>query len=444
MTTPCIRLIILLGLLPLTIYSFAQPAELNAKQWAAELSKKHYSADESFRKLSVTLANRDSVRVFQFINELAEEGKSNSYYFQARFNCLKAGMINVKSLYYEFYQDRKPVDVNSLKKEIMNLLASAIDIAYRSEDDYLIAFVSYTYSITVNQLGETALTVMYAKNAIDLYEKLSYPILPNAYQFLAEKLYQVREYDECIKYAKKSVIAWRQSPEEYKPFTISSMNTVALGYHRQKNYDSAMIFYGQALDYAKQTRDTLWAGIVLGNMGQLFYVQGKYDTAYSLLISDYKASKERGYFDNAANSLQWAAKTNLAKGNKATALAEVREAAQLLGVWPDANYLRNAYYTTAQVFREMGNYDSAFYYTNLYVALNDSLERVIAASSLAISKARLNDETSRYRIQTLNREKRSQLMLRNVIIAGVVILSLLALAMLNRKRLKTKLEKEKI
>jgi hypothetical protein len=161
------------------------------------------------------------------------------------------------------------------------------------------------------------------------------------------------------------------------------------------------------LQLAQQANDTVWAGIVSGNMGQLFYAQSNYDSAYALLKGDYKASKKAGYYDNAANSLQWAARTNLALGNKSAALAEVREAFQLLKAWPDAYYLRNAYYTSTQIFREMGIYDSAFYYNNLWSGINDSLEKVVATSSLAISKARLNDETSRYNIQTLNREKKS-------------------------------------
>jgi len=188
----------------------------------------------------------------------------------------------------------------------------------------------------------------------------------------------------------------------------------------------------------------VWIGIVSGNIGQIFYAQGKYDTAYALLKGDYNASKAKGLFDNAGNSLQWAARTNLALGNKATALAEVREPFQLLKQWPDANYLRNAYYTSTQIFREMGIYDSAFYYNNLWSRINDSLEKVVATSSLAISKAKLNDETSRYNIQNLNKEKRSQLLFRNIMMAGIVVLSLFVLLMVNRNRLKTKMKMEKV
>jgi hypothetical protein len=91
----------------------------------------------------------------------------------------------------------------------------------------------------------------------------------------------------------------------------------------------------------------------------------------------------------------------------------------------------------------MGNYDSAFYYNNLYSKINDSLEKVVATSSLAISKAKLNDETSRYNIQNLNKEKRSQLLLRNIIIAAIVVLSFVVVLTVNRQRLKEKLKTEK-
>ncbi|TMI81490.1 MAG: tetratricopeptide repeat protein [Bacteroidetes bacterium] len=436
-------LFILFGLLPGDICSFAQSTELDPEKWAVELSKKDDRKGETVLNLREKLVHTDSAHAFQFIDALEKNGRSSGDHFKARFYCLKAGMISLKNVYYEFYQDRKVINVDSIRKQLTELYTAAMDIAYRSEDDYLVAFVSYDYASTISVIGDIGISVMYGKNGIDLYEKLSVPVLPARYQFLAELLYRVREYSECVKYAKKAAAAWRSSPKEYKPFTVSCINTVALGYHRQKKYDSAFIFYNEALQLAKEIKDTVWTGIVSGNMGQIFYAQGKYDTAYTLLKMDYKASKAKGFYDNAANSLQWAARTDLAMDHKQAALAEVREAFQLLKTWPDPSYLRNTYYTATQVFREIGAYDSAFYYNNLYSLLNDSLEKVVATSSLAISKARLNDEASRYNIQNLNKEKRSQLLLRNIIIASIVVLSFFVVLIVNRQRLKEKLKTEK-
>jgi tetratricopeptide (TPR) repeat protein len=112
-------------------------------------------------------------------------------------------------------------------------------------------------------------------------------------------------------------------------------------------------------------------------MAQIYYAQKKYESAYPIFLNDYKTSKDSGYYDNAANSLQWAARTNLALGNKPAALKQVREAFDLLRLWPMTVICEILTYTATQVFREMGGYDSAFYYNNLYASLNDSLERVV-------------------------------------------------------------------
>jgi DNA-binding CsgD family transcriptional regulator/tetratricopeptide (TPR) repeat protein len=197
------------------------------------------------------------------------------------------------------------------------------------------------------------------------------------------------------------------------------------------------------LQLAHASNHIVWVGIVSGNMGQIYYAQGKYKLAYPLLKQDYITSIHNGEIANGANSLQWAARVDLALGNKTLALSEVREAMRLLKTSPEINFIRNSYFASSQIFRELGVYDSAFYYNDLYNNLNDSLEKMVATSSLVISSARLNDERSRYQIQNLNTEKRSEIMWRNFIIAFIVLLSLFIFLLINRKLLKNKAKMEK-
>ena len=428
----------------LTIQStVAQTATLNPGEWAEVLDKKDFSINDSIRKYTATLDKMDSVQAFQFLNKLAVAGKSKGDHFRARFNIIRASIFYTKTAFFDLYYGRNTAGLKQTREELMKLYKETLDIAYKSEDEFLIAYVSYASASVMYPFGEIGFSVMYAKNGIDLYEKIGYPIYPEHYHFLSELLFKVREYNQSIHYGKKAVSTWQKVQVDYPRAVINAMNTVALGYHRQKIYDSALNFYDQAFRLAKQTNDTVWTGIVSGNRGQIFYDLGKYDSAYALLKMDYEISKQGGYYDNAANSLQWAARTNLALGNKTAALAEVREAFRVLQLWPNANYLKNTYYTSTQVFKELGMYDSAFYYNNLYAAINDSLEKVVATSSLAISKAKMNDETSRYNIQNLNKEKRSQIMLRNILIASIIILSIIVILAVNRQRLKEKLKTAK-
>ena len=299
-------LVFILLLQPASLIFSQTYKELDPKKWANELSIKSYTHDKVYTKLDSILEYADnshgivfggssslfidSVTVFNFLNALAVEGKSAGDYFKVGFNCLKARAI--------FYINRK-YNLATLKEQVKQLLSSAMDMAYRSEDEYLIDFASFEYAQIIFQFGELGLAIMYEMNAVDMAEKLSSPVRPQDYQFLAEMLYRVREYNDCIRYGKKAVTAWENSPSEFKTFTTSCINTVALGYHREKMYDSAFNFYNQALQLSKAIKDTVWMGIVSGNMAQVLYMQKKYETAYELLKRDYSASKKFGYYDNA-------------------------------------------------------------------------------------------------------------------------------------------------
>jgi len=442
MATTCkqlVHIILAVALIRSPINSYAQSTELDPQKWANELNKKGEGGNKGLERIDSALLQIDSTRTFEFLYSLANKG-TKDHHFQARFSCLLAHQI----IFQGFYHNKLTAAALSRKEEIKSMFAYAMDQAYTSEDDHLIAQVSSWYGNSMTHFGEIGLAVMYEMNGIDLSEKVSENISPYDYQFLAEILYRVREYNSSIKYARKAADAWRNSRTIYQTYIVSCINTMALGYHRQNEYDSALLYYNQALALAKEAGSSVWVGIVTGNMAQIYYAQKKYDTAYPVFINDYKTSKDSGYYDNAANSLQWAARTSLALGNKAAALKEVREAFELLRLWHDPSYLRNTYSTATQIFKEMGNYDSAFYYNNLYSSLNDSLEKVVSRSSTDIAKARLNDEAGKYRIQTLNREKKAQLVLRNMIIAGIVLLFLSVLLILNRRSLKTKMKMEKM
>ena len=204
----------------------------------------------------------------------------------------------------------------------------------------------------------------------------------------------------------------------------------------------SFLYYGKALEVEKKVNNPTWKGIISGNMAQIYFAQGNYTTALPLFEMDYNISKEKEFYDNAANSLQWAAKTNLAMGNKMIALQQVREAFSLLQKWPSANYLQNAYNTASEIFKTLGSNDSAYYYAGKYNKLHDSLERMIYQSSISISKLRLNEETNRYNIHKLQREKEEQVQQRNIIIAVILFLAVIALLLINRQRLKVKYQQK--
>ena len=445
-----LHLILLVGFLPTcTIASSQRKLGLEPDKWAVELSKGGLTEVNSMGSLSSQLMQADTLRALRFLDSVESSDNAKGYFFTAHFCMVKAKYLYDKFGGYDKYKDRASKELKPIKEQMMKLYADAIDAAYHTEDDRTIGWVSFYSATLMRHFGETGWAVMYSKNGVDLFEKAKYDVEPTVYIVLAELLYEVREYEESMIYAKKGIFAWEKVKDEkdyqdaYR-YKIRGLVTIGLINYKNNQPDSASAYYRQALQLATERKDSLWRGKVLGNMGRIMYAQNKLDSAYSLFKTDYQNSKTDSMYDNAANASDWAARANLARGNKVAALGEARAAIRLLSLWPSGPYLRDTYYTLTQVFRALGNYDSAFYYNDRYTELNDSLEKEVATSSLAISKAKLNDEVSRFNIQKLNKEKQTQIVLRNIIIAGIVLLSILILLILNRNRLKTKVKMERI
>ncbi len=416
--------------------AFSQTTSLPVTDWTKRLADPSDKENKWFHELHPILDRFDSATVFNFLSQLGNSSAAKENYFIARFNCIKAEMLYAKNL--PGFPNAINFKNETVKKQIINLLEEAKQKSYELDDDYLAAFVSGFYGRYMSVFGETDAAVMYMINCAELYEKVNLPAEFTIYEVLGEMLWRVREYERCIKYTRKAIELLPTLDYNHRYMYEFCNNTMALAFHRTGQYDSAFFYYRQALNAAEKINDTLWKGIISGNMAQVYFAQGKYITALPLFELDYKMNNARGYYDNAANAMQWIARTNLVLGKTDSAIKQVRKAFALLRTTPSRNYQQNIYFTAAEIFKALKNDDSSFYYSGLYNKLHDSIEKEIYQSSVSISKLRLDDEKNRYNILNLQREKQTQLQQRNLIIAAIIFLAAIVLLVINRQRLKLK------
>ena len=416
-----------------------QSLNLNPKEWAKKLADPSDKKNDASFTLSTILQKQDSASDISFLDKLSNEPSAKGHYFIARFNCVKAYNLLV------FYGPKplSPFTTDSIKREVTKLLEEAMNQAFIVDDDYLAAYVSSIYGTAMDGFHNTEKAVMYMMYSADLYQKVKLHGAWDTYFLLGEMLWRVREYQKSIQYTKIAIPLVKVAHPVTKIYLMMCNNTIALSFHRMGKYDSALYYYNKALQLASEENDKktgkIWQGIVSGNIAQIDFAQGNYTTALPLFMMDYQSSKENGAYDEAGNCIQWAAKTNLALGNKKEALLEVRESFNLLNKWQNpANYRQNAYQTASQIFKALGDNDSAYYYSAKYNALHDSLERVIYQSSISISKLRLDNEKSRYNIQNIEREKKGQLEMRDSMIVAILLLCAVAMLLINRQLQKTK------
>jgi DNA-binding CsgD family transcriptional regulator len=413
----------------------------DAKVWAKKLSDPSDKKNEASFKLDTLLTGRDSATIINFINQLGKQPSSHPHYFIARYNCLITKQLKV---IYHPDPEFLPFMKDSIKKEVNKLMEQAMREAFIVDDDYLAAYVSSVYGAAMATFENTDKAVMYMMYSADLYQKVGLFGKWQTYIVLGEMLWRVREYEKAIQYTKIAIPLLIASGSPYTiRYLMMAYNTIGLAYHRMKNYDSARFYYNKALGFASQVKDKktadIWYGIINGNIAQIDYAEGKFTVALPKFIMDYQTNEELGVYDDAANSAQWAAKTNLALGNKKDAVAQIRECFRLLQKWPHAdNYRQNSYQTAAEIFKALGNKDSASYYSDKYNTLHDSIEKEIYQSSVSISELRLNNEKDRYNIQKLEQEKSDQLQKRNYLIGAILLIFVIVLLLINRQRQKLK------
>jgi tetratricopeptide (TPR) repeat protein len=318
-----------------------------------------------------------------------------------------------------------------------SICKASLHIAYELGDQELIAFVSWQYGRLMSWSRNTEAGVMYSLNAAEIYEKIGKPMNGMQYFDLGQALYSIREYEKSLYYSKLAAMQLRTAF-----YMTSCVNTIALNYQKMGRYDSALLYYDSAWLFNKnfgknEVLRAIWKGILSGNKGQVYFLQGNYQQALPLFVFDFRQSADNREYDNAANSLQWAAKTNLVLGNSAAALQQIREAFYWMEKNPEFNYLQNLYRTAEEIYQKAGMKDSALYFGRLYMSLHDSIEASIANSRLEISQMKLENERNYYNIKSLKEQRQRENTNRNLAIAGIILLAIFAILYLNNKRVKT-------
>jgi len=443
-------LLLLLSFLWLYPDGLAQKLGLEPFKWATELAKAELTEENSMGSLHTQLLQADSSIALKFLDTLERTGQDKGYFFRTHFSMVKAKYLFEQFAGYDRFKDYCSNTSPSLKAQIMLLHTDAIEAAYHTEDQLTIGWATFYSAKLMRHLGETGRAVMYSKNGVDLFEKVGYSVEPTVYASLSELLYEVREYEESFANAKKAMKAWETATDSGyntvwgEQYRIRTLNILALNYFVKKHYDSSLANLQLALKKAEVINDTLWTGKVGGNMGKVLLKSGATDPAYNLFKTEYSNCMAAGVYHQAADAISWAAKANLARGNASAALLEAKSALELLALSPNRTFLSGVYLNLSKIFRAVKKYDSAFYYNDRYMALQDSLEKEIATSSIAISKGKLNDEVSRFNIQKNHRDREAALLWRNVIIGFIIAFAIFALVVLNRQLLAEKLKIKQI
>ena len=300
-------------------------------------------------------------------------------------------------------------------------MQQAINRAVESGNDFLMLECFDIYADHCRAAGKTETALFYYLKSAELMENPGIGNFNNkkqhVYGSIGDLYFQMQEYAQAIKYVNEAIAIAGQGGD------VSILNTLGLCYQRMGNYDSAVYWYKSGLVMAAKNNDAVWTGIVNGNIGTVYFEQKQDEKALPLLWNDYNNTIQ-AEANSAGNTLHRIALIYLRKNKTDSALLLARRAWQIIQAGRPANpfFVRNIYGAVSEVFKKMGNTDSAFYYGDIYHHINDSINQAIARNRADVVQTRLDFEKTSNRITILINEKQAEKTRRNLLLAGIILL----------------------
>lgn len=219
-------------------------------------------------------------------------------------------------------------------------------------------------------------------------------------------------------------------------------NNLALTYQQLKEYDSAATWFNRSYESAVAFKDSFYMVLVQGNLGFTYYLQQQYDKALPLLEIDYKGSLQANQTGSAVNAAMTLADIHIKKGQLQTAEKYMNESRTYVNTFRNASLLKNWYQNLFDLSKAKGDYKNLEVYADSLLAYKDSVTAQL--DKKAFNQAVLRVETEKYKneVNQLDNKRKQQVLVRNGLLAGLVLLALIVFLLLNRQLLKRRKEKE--
>jgi tetratricopeptide (TPR) repeat protein/DNA-binding CsgD family transcriptional regulator len=318
-----------------------------------------------------------------------------------------------------------------------NAIKLARDRKWMTMVSELLLYQGYAYFLS-SKIGPGFEQMVRAYNDMKNYGFDKYPWLQRYCVLLTDCYYKMGDMEGVVRYTKD----YESGPDYWLPYNERYIfrNTLALSFRQMNQLDSAARYFQLAYESAKAKKDSFWMGLTLGNLGSVYYAQKQYAKALPYLQYDFRESRrfnETGSMINAAVALadSW---FQLGEAGKARALAAAISPSGRNDIGPQT--MRQWFTLLFNLAKLDGRpadanrfADSALFYSKLFT---DNRTRDLALRV----KNKLEVEEYINSIKVLNEQRKTEKVIRNALMAGIVLLAIIGLILVNHYRLRRKRE----
>lgn len=263
---------------------------------------------------------------------------------------------------------------------------------------------------------------------------------------------QLKNYDRSIDYQEEALLllekADKRTPEmEVVKRKLKVYNNMAAVFISQSDYETALIYFRNALELNKTVKNRAYESSLLNNIGICHLEQKELDLASHYFQKSFKIRKEMGDEPGQAQVLNNLGKNEVFKADFNKALEYFTQGLELSRKTGNKSSALISLESLSSVNDTLGNYKEALHFYKQYKALNDQIFNLESKTSIAALEEVHQREQDKKAYELKLKQNESD-QLRNVILLIVLLLVLVVAVffiLIMRGRIKTsRLQQEKL
>ena len=316
----------------------------------------------------------------------------------------------------EVAQNNNTVALQHLKKVL----------AYEDEVKQKIFFAS-----TYNALGLVMAELTDYQQAIQYYQK-SYDILKeykskdyheNVLANIGIMHFELYNFEKGFEYFDR-VLKIKQKKGD-KRGELMVMVSMATANANRKNYARAQKFYLTALHLADSLDLEFRYGLISGNLGKIYYLEGKPDSAFKLLKISIPILTEKHARSPLITDLGYMARIYALKGNRQKAFEYLDRAKALQIETQGIENKRELMAAYTEVYENLGDYADALEYKDLLIEIKDSIFSQEQKERITMLETRFDVQQKEHQIDLQQLEISKQRQTSAFLFGGLIALGII-------------------
>ena len=296
------------------------------------------------------------------------------------------------------------------------------------------AFVTTNIGMIYWKRGEFPMAVEYYLKALKIWEDHGVVAeTSSVFDNLGNIYNEQEQFDTALVYYQKSIGIQKQYPKPPTEISMTLSNT-GTAYLGKGDHANALDYFLQSLKILNP-EDKESRAVSLSNVGLTYIEMKDFPKAFKYLQEALQLQSEIGDQDGKIHTLLGLAQVSVESGSLKRAAAFANEAIGIARTISDRSAMDEAWLMLSEISVRSGDYKSALESFKNHIAARDSIGNRENVFRIAKLQAGLETERKQAELDLLKKTTEVQRFRRNVIVAGLVALLLIASLIVSRQRL---------